>query len=115
MRKTENQKSAGSKYTPYEEKNMILRDHLAYDRTELALERTMLAYLRTVFLLLTTGITVIKLLGNDPFFLILGITLLPAAILIFAFGVRRFFLFRESLTKLYGTERGEKKKTHHGY
>ncbi len=40
--------------------NLILRDHLAADRTVLANERTFLAYIRTSFTLILAGITILK-------------------------------------------------------
>ncbi len=41
--------------------NLILRDHLAADRTLLANERTFLAYIRTSFTFIVAGITILKL------------------------------------------------------
>ena len=40
---------------------MILRDHLALDRTELANERTLLAYIRTALALFLTGFSAMHL------------------------------------------------------
>ncbi|MCB1019634.1 MAG: DUF202 domain-containing protein [Acidobacteria bacterium] len=40
---------------------MILRDHLALDRTELANERTLLAYIRTSLALFLTGVSAMHL------------------------------------------------------
>ena len=64
---------------------MILRDHLALDRTVLANERTLLAYLRTFIGTFSAGIAMVKLLDTaltnvigyafaiiSPFFIILG-------------------------------------------
>lgn len=42
---------------------MILRDHLALDRTILANERTLLAYLRTFIGAFSAGVGMVKLLG----------------------------------------------------
>jgi putative membrane protein len=40
---------------------LILRDHLALDRTELANERTLLAYIRTALALFLTGFSALHL------------------------------------------------------
>lgn len=66
--------------------SMILRDHLALDRTILANERTLLAYLRTFIGAFSAGVGMVKLLDSEwttiagyafmavsPIFLVLGI------------------------------------------
>ena len=80
--------------------NTILRDRLAHDRTMLALERTLLAYVRTFFILLTAGITFLKIFSSDSFFLITGIVLLPLGVAFLIFGTLRFFLLRSKLKNL---------------
>ena len=45
---------------------MILRDHLALDRTELANERTLLAYIRTAMALFLTGFSAMHLPSFNP-------------------------------------------------
>ena len=97
--------SSDMRYRSYAEKHMILRDHLAHDRTVMALERTLLSYIRTAFFLVTTGITVIKLLGADLFFLLAGIFLCAAAAGAFAFGVGRYLRFRRKLELVYKSGR----------
>jgi len=47
-------------YESFEPKNLILRDHLAADRTILANERTILAYIRTVLTAFVAGLTILK-------------------------------------------------------
>ena len=85
------------------EEKVVLHDLLAVDRTLMALERTLLAYTRTAFILFTAGLTVIKLLENDPFFYVAGIVLLPLAVSVFIFGLIRFIFLRRRLNK---TRRG---------
>ena len=51
---------------------LILRDHLALDRTRLANERTLLAYLRTSLMLLVAGATAVKFVGESPSVVITG-------------------------------------------
>ncbi len=82
--------------TPAQKKS-ILRDQLAVDRTLLALERTLLSYTRTAFILLSAGLTVLKLLSGDPFFRVTGIILLPLAVLVFVFGLARFVVLHRRL------------------
>jgi putative membrane protein len=93
----------GSAYRNYSagEKRMILRDHLAHDRTVMALERTLLSYIRTSFFLITTGVTVIKFLSAEPFFLAVGILLAAAAVGTFVFGLTRYLRFRKKLSSVY--------------
>jgi putative membrane protein len=85
------------------EEKIVLHDLLAVDRTLMALERTLLAYTRTAFILFTAGLTVLKLLYDDPFFYVTGIILLPSAAAVFLFGVIRFILLRRRLSR---TRRG---------
>lgn len=51
-----------SRYLEFEKEKMILRDHLALERTAMANERTLLAYVRTMIGLIAVGGTFIKLL-----------------------------------------------------
>jgi putative membrane protein len=50
--------------------NHDLRDHLAVERTILANKRTLLSYVRTAILLLGSGLTIIKLFGDQVIFLL---------------------------------------------
>jgi putative membrane protein len=83
-----------SKINPDE---MILRDHLAYDRTILANETTLLAYLRTAMALLAAGATLFRLYSDDAFFQVLGIVMLVLGVLIAAVGIHRFFAMSKRL------------------
>jgi len=51
---------------------LILRDHLALDRTRLANERTLLAYLRTALMLLVAGATAVKFVADSPGVVVTG-------------------------------------------
>ena len=44
-----------------DDKELILRDHLALERTRLANERTLFAYIRTSLYLLTAGIGILQI------------------------------------------------------
>lgn len=84
-------------YSKINPDDMILRDHLAYDRTLLANETTLLAYLRTAMALLAAGATLFRLLSDDPFFRILGVVMLVLGMLIAAIGIFRFFAMSNRL------------------
>lgn len=45
----------------FKKDELILRDHLAIDRTKLASERTFLAYFRTSIFFLSAGLSIIKI------------------------------------------------------
>lgn len=77
----------------------MLRDNLARERTMLANERTLLAYVRTSIILAVSGVTVLKLLGDELHFLIIGIVLIPVAIFVALFGYFRFSRMRARIEK----------------
>lgn len=79
--------------------NIESRNELATQRTILANERTFLAYIRTAIMILLSGGTLIKLLGNDPYWLFAGLALLPIGV---ALGFSGFIRYRK-LLKLLGT------------
>ncbi|NQU39611.1 MAG: DUF202 domain-containing protein [Lentisphaerae bacterium] len=56
---------ATNPYERFANSSLILRDHLAIDRTALANERTLLAYGRTSLALILTGAGVIRFFGNS--------------------------------------------------
>jgi uncharacterized membrane protein YidH (DUF202 family) len=75
--------------------------YLAHDRTVMALERTVLAYARTAFLLVTTSVTILKFLWNEPGYVIIGILLGLGAMGTFLFGLRRYISYRRKLDSVY--------------
>ncbi|MCC7494897.1 MAG: DUF202 domain-containing protein [Fimbriimonadaceae bacterium] len=61
-------RGAAMPYTDFDPTAMILRDHLARERTMLAVERTLLAYVRTALALLAAGATLLHLYpGSLPY------------------------------------------------
>jgi len=80
---------------------LILRDHLALDRTKLANERTLLAYLRTAIMLLVSAVTVLKLLHDDHTMVVLGWVLLPLGLGVGVIGAVQFFRTRQTITDAY--------------
>jgi len=82
---------------------MILRDHLAYDRTIMANERTVLSYLRTSLAFLAGGATMLNLFPDDPLLYGIGAFVVLAGIAVGAFGGRRFVRNARRLRRIYGT------------
>lgn len=80
---------------------MILRDHLAYDRTVLANERTLLSYFRTAIALLAAGGTLIKLFAIEPGMVRLGYLLLAVGAISIVVGALRFIAVRKRLSRTY--------------
>jgi len=76
---------------PYESlrADLILREHLAINRTVLANERTLLAYVRTALALLIAGVSAVHFL--DVLVLqILGWAFIPLAVVTFLIGAIRY-------------------------
>ena len=76
-----------------------LRDLLALDRTILANERTMLAYARTSVMLLVSAITLLKVFPENDFARLVGIGLIPTAIVTAGIGLRRYFQLSRALAR----------------
>ncbi len=81
--------------------DMILRDHLAFDRTLLANERTGLAYIRTVLVALATGFTLMKLFPEDTMLLVLAYFSIATALVTMILGIRGHFKFQRKITTVY--------------
>jgi putative membrane protein len=76
-------------YSNVGKQHLILRDHLAIDRTILANERTFLSYIRTALTLFVVGTTFIKLF--DSFIIrLIGELCFPIGIAIFILGFVRY-------------------------
>ena len=87
-------------YANFNPENMILRDHLAYERTIIANERTLLAYLRSFIMLLGSGLTFIKII-DDPLFQFAGFFLIPISFGMLGLGFFKYFRLRAILKKIY--------------
>jgi putative membrane protein len=90
------------KNNPYEnftKKELILRDHLAIDRTTMANERTILAYIRTAFAVIAAGAALIHFFEDLKIKSIGGLMII-SGILIAVFGVYRFRLMQNSIRKV---------------
>lgn len=84
--------------------DLILRDHLAIDRTRLANERTFLAYFRTSIFFLGTGISVIHIQFFEQV-TYLGWILIALSPIIFSIGLHRLIRVRKAIgKKIYKTK-----------
>ncbi len=88
------------------DKEVILRDYLAIERTRLANERTLLSYIRSSLYLLLGSIGMFQL-KDFPNFKYLAILSLVFSGLFFVIGVFRFTLLKKSLKKLYYMSEGD--------
>lgn len=68
-------------------KNRDSKDYWAGDRTHMANQRTLLSYIRTAFMLIVSGISLIKFLPFGDILHILGIILLPSSVICLAIGI----------------------------
>jgi putative membrane protein len=87
-----------SNYKKFTE-GMILRDHLALDRTVLANERTLLSYLRTFIGLFAAGVGLIQLF-NTSFSVVAGYVLIAISPSFAVLGVRRYLKMKNKLKTL---------------
>ena len=83
---------------------MIVRDHLAADRTAQANERTFLAYIRTALAFGASGIGLIKLFGESIPIIVTGWILITLGIIVLVFGIIRFIQFRKTISTLVHNE-----------
>ena len=88
-------------YSKINPDDMILRDHLAYDRTVLANERTLLAYLRTAIALLAAGATLVKIFPEEPSIVKIGAVLLSIGGAAAVIGIWRFVAVIRKLAVTY--------------
>lgn len=79
---------------------LSLNDVLAIDRTTLANERTFLAYIRTALGLIALGVTCLKFLGDELFYVAAGIAFLILAPLLLLWGAVRFVRVRGDLKRM---------------
>lgn len=79
---------------------MILRDHLALDRTVLANERTLLAYLRTFIGTLSAGVAMVKLLDNTPWVIAVGYAFIAVSPVFLLYGTVRYMATSRKLSTL---------------
>ncbi len=100
-----------SRYLDFEPSEMILRDHLALERTAMANERTLLAYVRTMIGVMAVGGTFLKLF-EGWFFIISGWFLISLGGLILILGFVRYAKIEMVLTNII---RDEKLRDHNDW
>ena len=82
------------------EEKMILRDHLALERTRLANERTFLAYTRSSLYLVIGGLALIQLEGDGDL-LWVGVLSLVLSVAFVVIGIVRFMGLKHQLKGFY--------------
>ena len=83
------------------EKELILRDYLALERTKLANERTLFSYIRTSLYLLTAGIGILQIESISRLDW-LGWICILSGIFLFFLGVVRYRRMNSYLKQNYG-------------
>lgn len=86
-------------YGRFDVSEMILRDHLAADRTTLANQSTFLAYIRTALTFFVAGVTFIKFF-EISIIVVVGWVFVPVSVLTFWLGLYRYNRLRLDLEKL---------------
>ncbi len=77
-------------------KDLVLREYLAIERTKLANETTLLAYIRTGLYFLVAGSTLGHLIVSD-FWKIIGTPMIVIGLLIMLLGIVRYLRLRKSI------------------
>jgi putative membrane protein len=77
-------------------KDLVLREHLALERTRLANERTLLSYIRTGLYFAVAGSTLGHVV-NSNFWKIIGTPLIIVGVIIIAWGIARFLNVKKSM------------------
>ena len=80
---------------------IILRDHLALERTRLANERTLMSYLRTALYLILGALAFLQLKEFQEIRWI-GIVFIPLSFLVVILGFYRYAHLRKQLKEYYG-------------
>jgi len=79
---------------------IILRDHLALERTKLANERTLLSYIRTSLYLVLGGIAFLGMRDLEEIKNLGYFSLLLSSVVL-VIGIIRFYQLKKHLTKMY--------------
>lgn len=85
---------------------LILRDHLALDRTRLANERTLLSYMRTALMLIVAGATAVKFVGESDAVIITGWVFVGLGVVVAVIGAWRFLTMRRDINARRTPPRG---------
>jgi inner membrane protein YidH len=79
-------------------KDLVLREHLAIERTKLANERTLLTYIRTALYFLVAGSTLGHFV-DTTFWRLMGLPLMILSVIIIIFGIVRFFNVKKTINE----------------
>lgn len=86
-------------YDKFTKEELILRDHLAIDRTVLSNESTFLAYIRTSLAVIAAGGTLIHFFSEN-YIDLLGVLLVISGIFILLWGYIRFKRMDKEIKKI---------------
>jgi len=89
-------------YCRFPKEELILRDHLAIDRTVLANERTLLAYVRTALAIFVAGVSFIQFF-DSILMAVLGWIFVPIGVFIFVVGFLRYKKMANRIQKIGGS------------
>jgi len=85
---------------------LILRDHLAIDRTKLANERTLMAYARTALAMVVVGLASFEF-AEATWIHAFGCAFILLGVVVFAWGIVRFRKFQRDILERTGGRREE--------
>lgn len=88
----------------------VSKDYWAADRTHMANQRTLLAYIRTAFMLLASGVSLIKFLPSGDFLHLLGVLLIPGSFVFLGVGIYVYIKFGRHVKSLASKTETETKK-----
>ena len=86
-------------YEQFKNQDMIVRDHLALDRTQLANERTLLAYLRSGVSLVLAGVTLLHF-AQGSWLEWVGVGCIPVGAVTLVFGLWRYLSVARRLRRI---------------
>ncbi len=86
-------------YENFTKQELILRDHLAIDRTVLANESTFLAYIRTSLAVTAAGATLIHFF-TEFYIQFIGLALIVLGVFILSWGYRRFKKMEQEIKRI---------------
>ncbi|EKD86976.1 MAG: hypothetical protein ACD_37C00089G0014 [uncultured bacterium] len=92
-------KSKNNPYKSFTKEQLILRDHLAIDRTVLSNESTLLAYIRTGLAVIAAGATLVHFF-IEIYVQITGGIIIIAGILILILGYKRYRNMDKSIKEI---------------
>jgi len=90
---------AAAFYSRFDADHMILRDHLAADRTTPSNQNTFLAYIRTALTLFVAGVTFVRFF-DTPIVEVIGWVFVPVGVVTFLIGLIRYNSLRIALKAL---------------